>query len=203
MATREQLNATLSRADELLRRKVEREEAELKREDAERMMAEREQTRADSHRCYQISERYDEAFRSLGVQTPAPIDGERPGQYRARLYEGLRRRLPPDHAWADVRADEVPADARSQIEGLVIAAARKEGERPSVANLPPDREISRIRIDPNTGARSTEYFSRESFIKGLGRPGRLVERILNPRTGMVLLGPPVSRVEVGGHYAPY
>jgi len=39
-------------------------------------------------------------------------------------------KLPGDHEWANVRADDIPPSARSQIEQFVISAAKAEGERP-------------------------------------------------------------------------
>ena len=184
---------TLSRADALLRERVRREEAALEREDAESMMAERERVRNDSHRCYQISERYADAFESFGVRPPAPIDGERPGQYRARLFESLRLRLPSDSEWSGVRADSVPASARDQIELIVIAAAKKEGLTPSMSSLPASGEVTRLRTDPETGAKATEFYSRSSFIRDMGRPGRRVVRLLDPRSRTVIWGEPLER----------
>ena len=203
MAAQNRFSETLSRADEILAERTKREIARLKAEDAAAEVEATEQARADSFRRQEIASKYQSAFGAFGEAVPMPAADELPGRFRMRLYETLRRRLPPSNQWSNVRADELPADARSVVEKSIIEAATAEGLSPSMSSLPPDREVVRHRIDETTGARSTEYFSRESFIKGLGRPGRLVERILNPRTGMVLLGPPVSRVEVGGHYAPY
>ena len=38
-----------------------------------------------------------------------PVDGERPGRYRRRMFDRLRRKLPENHDLPDVRADELPA----------------------------------------------------------------------------------------------
>jgi hypothetical protein len=43
----------------------------LEREDAERADAAREQPSADSWRCREIAELYDDSFRSFGVSTPS------------------------------------------------------------------------------------------------------------------------------------
>jgi hypothetical protein len=77
------------------------------------------------------------------------------------------------------------------IEQLVLDAAKAEGKRPSYENLPASGElISRTRVDDATGEKSIEYFGRESFIKELSRPSQRVVRLLNPRTGEILQGPP-------------
>jgi hypothetical protein len=69
-SVRDRINATINRADDLLRERLRREP--LEREDAERADAAREQARADSWRCREIAELYDDSFRSFGVSTPSP-----------------------------------------------------------------------------------------------------------------------------------
>ena len=189
------LQDTLSRADEVLAERTRRELAKMRAEDAAAEAADRDRVRNDGFKRIEVAQRYADAYRAFGVEPPAPIEGESVGQFRMRLYEGLRRKLPPSNEWADVRADEVPADARTVIEGIIIEAAKAEGLRPSVANLPPDREVVRHRVDENTGAKTTEFFARKSFIKRLSQPGRKVERILDPKRGAVLFGPPLDRFE--------
>jgi hypothetical protein len=63
------INATINRADDLLRERLHRGKAALEREDAERADAAREQARADSWRCREIAELCDDSFRSFGVST--------------------------------------------------------------------------------------------------------------------------------------
>ena len=73
---------------------------------------------------------------------------------------------------------------------MLLDAAKAEGERPSTENLPSDGSlIARNRVD-DMGAKTTEFFGRESFVKSMGLPGRRVLRICNPKTGDVLHGPP-------------
>jgi hypothetical protein len=50
-----------------------------------------------------------------------------------------------------------------------------------------------VRTDDATGHKEIHYFGTQSFIKSLGRPGRRVLRICNPKTGQVLFGPPIPR----------
>ncbi len=193
------LQDTLSRADEVLAERTRRELAKMRAEDAATERAEREQAMADSHKRVEIAAKYQDAFASFGEDVPMAIADERPGAFRKRLYETLRRRLPSDHNLSDVRADDISGVAARNFEQMMLEAARAEGYKPSVENLPPGREIVRHRVDENSGAKSTEFFARESFIKGLNQ----VVRILNPKTGQVLMGPPMSRVETTNHYSPY
>ena len=194
MATREQLSATMARADAVLRRKIAHEEAELDRADAEREIEEIERARAELFRRFEVAAKYLPAFEAFGERPPQPMADERPGAFRKRLFKTLQRRLPEGHEWSGVRADDLadPA-ARTEIERLVISAATAEGLKPSVSNLPEGREITRNRVDPETGARATEFYSRSSFIKDLGRPGRRVVRLLDPRSRTVIWGEPLER----------
>jgi len=60
-------------------------------------------------------------------------------------------------------------------------------------NLPPAGEfVRRERVDPNSGTKQTEFFGRESFIKGLCRPARKVSAFVT-KQGVVFCGPPPSR----------
>jgi septal ring factor EnvC (AmiA/AmiB activator) len=87
MSLSDRLDGSSRRIDAMLDGMTRREMAARQREDAERMMAEREQARADSERCRQFQIRYDDAFQAFGVRTPAPVEGERSGAYRKRLFE--------------------------------------------------------------------------------------------------------------------
>jgi hypothetical protein len=132
--------------------------------------------------------KYADSFAAFGSQPPAPVEDERPGVYRARLFEHLRRRSPSGHEWPSVRADDIPPSARASIEALVIDAAMAEGAKPSVDNLPPPGEfVQRVRIDPDTNERRTEFFGRRSFIADMSRPGRKVAALLTNR-GTVFCG---------------
>jgi hypothetical protein len=187
------INSTTNGLDALLA-KFARQDAEREaREAAEQARADAAQAKADALRRVEIADRYDPAFRAFGTLVPEPAADERPGVYRARLFETLRHRLPSDHEWASVRADDVPASARNQIESLVIKAALAEGLRPSESNLPRDGLVRRERVD-DMGARSIEWAGRQSFIKSMGRPGERVLRFVDPKRGIVVMGAPFSRM---------
>jgi hypothetical protein len=179
----------------VLAERLRREVKDLERQDAERMMADAAQARGDSERRREYGARYADAFAAFGTETPPPVDDETPGQYIRRLYERLRHRLPSGHDLANVRADDLPAGpARTNFERLLIQAAIAEGLQPSRDNLPPSGElVPRVRGDPDSGARETHWYGRRSFIKDLSREGRRVLRLVDPRTGNVLMGQPFSR----------
>jgi hypothetical protein len=176
--------------DNMARREAERQRAE----DSARMRAEREQARADSERCREYQVRYDDAFRGFGVQTPPPVEGERPGRYRQRLYEGLRRKLPSDHELFATRADDIPSSAARNFESMLLTAAMGEALRPSPENLPRDGSLIRRERTDEHGARSVEWLGRRSFIADMGRPSGRVLRFVDRKNGnAVVWGMPFSR----------
>jgi hypothetical protein len=185
---------TLSRADAVLRQRVQREEAALAAENADLEAARRVKAHRNAERCREHQARYVDAFESFGVHAPPPIDGERSVDYRDRLWNRLIRKLPPTHEMASVYADDLSTEVMNGLEPRLLAAARQEGLRPSEANLPDGGElIARHRIDSATGERSVEYFGRESFIKAMGAPTRKVAAIVDRSTNQVIWGRPLPQ----------
>ena len=134
-------------------------------------------------------------FQLLALAPPRLSKASDRGNIAAGCSRPLRTKLPSDHEWADVRADDVPTSARTQIEALVIKAAMAEGLRPSVENLPRDGSlIRRERVDQDSGARSIEWLGRKSFIADMGRESQLVARIADPRRGIVHWGEPLHHM---------
>ena len=77
------------------------------------------------------------------------------------------------------------------FEAMLLEAAKAEGQRPSVDNLPNDGSlVARHRTDSATGERMTEFYGRRSFIADMGRPGRKVERIVDRSSGQTIWGRP-------------
>ena len=178
MSLTAELEAAECRLAQMVNRRADQEEQQARADAAERMMVERERAREDAERRRQYQAKYADGFAAFGSLPPAPIDDERPGVYRARLYEHLRRRLPSGHELAAVRADDlssVSAQARGNFEQMLLQAAVAEGATPSPDNLPRDGSmVSRVRVDDDSGQRRTEWFGRESFIKQLNEPGKRV-----------------------------
>jgi hypothetical protein len=188
------VHSQASRIDAMLDGIVRREAEREAREDAARDRKAAEQARADSERCRQVQVKYADAFSAFGVLTPAPVEGERPGAYRQRLYEYLRKKLPSGHDLSTVRADDIPAgDAARNFERMMISAALAEGLKPSPENLPRDGSLIRRERTDDLGTRSIEWLGNESFIRGLNREGQRVLRFIDPKTQNVLHGLPFSR----------
>jgi hypothetical protein len=189
------IDASMQRLDHVIDQRLRREEQALAAENADQLRANAQQAREDAERRRMIVAKFDDAFASFSTETPQAREDEAPGDYRRRLFERLRRRLPDSHDLANIRADELPSgQPYLNFERLIIDAAKAEGERPSFDNLPPSGElISRIRTDEDTGAKATHWYGRESFIKELGRPAHKVMRVCDPRTQNILWGAPFSR----------
>ena len=128
-----------------------------------------------------------------------PVDDEAPSAYRRRLFNRLARKLSPDHRLASIRSDDLGGQevVFENFEQMLLEAAKAEGERPSIANLPPDGAmISRARVDADSGAKVTEFFGTQSFVKDFTRAGRRVARIIDPNSRTVIWGQPLDRVHV-------
>ena len=66
---------------------------------------------------------------------------------------------------------------------MLLDAAVAEGDKPSFANLPKDGSmVTRVRVDPDSGHRRTEYFGRRSFIADLSMEPKRVVRIVDPKS---------------------
>jgi hypothetical protein len=186
---------TISRLDSVLDRSMRRVEAVEARMDAEREDARRQRMRDAMHERTEIAARYDSAFRSFGTTVPEPADDEPVAAYRRRLFNRLARKLAPDHELSSIRADDLGGQAivLDNFERMLLDAAKVEGERPSVENLPADGSmVMRTRTDDMNG-KSIEWFGKRSFIADMGGPGRPVERIVDRRTGNAIWGRPFSQ----------
>jgi hypothetical protein len=143
----------------------------LQQQEADRIAEAREQDRHHAESRQRIQTRYDDAFASFGEHTPPPVADEYPGDYRRRLLQRLINKLPAGSDWATSRADDFDSAAIKPIEAQVLAAAKVEGDWPSRQNLPRDGSmVKRERVDRATGARTTTWHGRTSFIKALTRP---------------------------------
>ena len=85
-AVQARFDETLSRADDLLRERLRREEQELARQDASLEEARRQRQRANAEARREIQATYADAYRSFGTEVPAPVDDEAPMAFRRRLF---------------------------------------------------------------------------------------------------------------------
>ena len=182
------LQSKIDRLDALLDRRLADQEAEQARADASLEEARRARQREHAERRRVIAEVYDDAFRSFGTEVPAAVDDEAPAAYRRRLFNRLARKLPSGHDLADVRADDVCGQpiVFDNFEALIIEAAKREGAKPSIDNLPPDGTLVARHRSDDTGTRFTEFFGRSSFIKDMTRPGRKVAAIYDRNSGQAI-----------------
>ena len=90
MSYTEELQRAERRLASMIEARCSREEQEARADAAERMQAERERAREDAERRREIQVRYADAFSAHGSQVPAPVDDERPGAYRKRLFNSCR-----------------------------------------------------------------------------------------------------------------
>jgi len=181
---------TISRLDSVLDRSMRRVEAVEARIDAEREDARRQRQRDNMHERTEIASRYSDAYRSFGSEVPMPVDDEAPSRYRGRLFNRLARRLASDHELSSIRADDLSSSAVvfDNFERMMLDAAKAEGERPSIDNLPSDGSlIMRTRVD-DMGEKQINFYGKESFIRGMGREGRRVRCIRDPRSGQAIWG---------------
>jgi hypothetical protein len=135
----------------------------------------RERARRDAENCRKHQVAYSDSFASFGVQAPAPVSDERPGDYRRRLFANLQARLSPRSKLYPLDPDAMDRDTISILEPQLHQAAKAEGETPSYDNLPRDGSmVERLRLDPQTNHKQIEYFGRRSFIADMTTPGRRV-----------------------------
>ena len=108
------------------------------------------------------------SFRRTEVGACAPVDDERPGAYRERLFEFPAEQIAvdPRPRYDPVGMKLAPAPARRRFKQMLLEAAKAEGSGPQfLENLPRDGSmITRVRADPDSGQRRTEFFGRRSFI---------------------------------------
>ena len=130
MSMTAELQAAERRLAAMVNRRADAEEAQARAEAAERMMAERQRAREDAERRREYQVRYADAFAAFGSLPPAPVEDERPGEYRARLFEHLRRRWLWCKHWKSSQAGVLGLDVDHaastayQISGAVLFLMR-------------------------------------------------------------------------------
>jgi hypothetical protein len=150
----------------------------------------------DRARCGEHQSRYDTVFAKHGVRAPAPAVDERPPTYRRRLFAQAQSLLPSsDHPLNRFDAADLDGSSMPQLERQLLETIEAEASNPSGSNLPEtvdDPRAMRERTD-SMGGKTIEWHAKRSFIADMGRPGRRVLRLVDPRDGRVLLGTPWSR----------
>lgn len=124
----------------------------------------------DEHAAFADAQaRADNVFAGFGQRAPRPLEGESLGDYRKRLATKLKTY---STTWKGVKLTRLDDEAFAPIEAQIYADAT------AAAANPVDLEAGELRmvtkVDPTTGVRSNVFYGKESFVKGMGRPGRRV-----------------------------
>jgi hypothetical protein len=113
--------------------------------------------------------RADGVFSGFGSRAPRPLEGEALGDYRRRLATKLKSH---SATWKNIKFSKLDDEA------FAVAEAQVYSDATGAASNPVDLEAGELRevtkIDPQTGVRSIVFYGKESFVKGMGRPGRRV-----------------------------
>jgi hypothetical protein len=194
-------NATLDRVT----RRLESYEADQRRADE---ADQRSQAMVDAEKRVELQARFDPIFQSYGERAPMPAADDSPVSYHRQLLRQVQQRLSPadDRKLPSANSVTVGEIARLPVSDLTRTAreafgpmfeeaAAVQAKKPHVSTLPPEGQfVTRHVVDNMTGQHAIEYHGRRSFIADMNRPGRRVERLMNPNTGQVLIGPPFPRV---------
>jgi hypothetical protein len=124
----------------------------------------------DEHAAFADAQsRADAVFAGFGTRAPRPLEGEGLMDYRKRLANKLKTH---SSKWKTAKLSRLDEDIFSPIEEQIYADAI------TAAANPVDLEAGELRAvtktDPTTGVRTIVFYGKESFIKGMGRPGRRV-----------------------------
>jgi hypothetical protein len=179
-------------------------EAERQRRVVEDDRRSQHQLDAEANRQTQI--RADGILEQFGSRMPPPVDGEDPAAYQRAAMLHIKRRLaktderPIDPVGttigeiASVTVKHLPPSLLDQHEQRLAAAAQLQATAPHFDTLPaPGQFLTVTKTDSMTGGKRIEHFGKRSFIADLSRPGRRVERIIDPTTRQVIWGKDFSR----------
>ena len=195
----ERIRSTTSRIDAFL---AERAETERRRVEDDR----RSQSQIDAATNRDIQARFDETLQLYGQRMDQPVVGEDPISYQRHAMVHLRRNLARDDdrkidaygttvgEVASIPIKSLPDSVLANHERMLVAANQIQASAPALSTLPPAGQFMTItKTDPMNGAKEIRHYGKESFIKALSRPGRMVERIVDPVSRQVIWGKPFSR----------
>jgi hypothetical protein len=129
---------------------------------------------------------YDSVLEPMRRSAAPPSQGISVNEFRRRSLGYIQQFLPPSSKWRGISLDGCMSDALNVIEPQVLSEARLTAANPRLlAQTPAARADT---LDPNIkaiecndgGTRSIRYFG-QSFVVGMGRPGRLVTSFTTDR----------------------
>jgi hypothetical protein len=117
---------------------------------------------------------YDDTLRKVGMRAPQPTLGQTVNNYRRETLRNLKRTfLPPAHDLYQVQYRQLEADALQVFEPQLLQACVVEANNP--AHVPPG-ELRKIEeLDEYGKLKTIKWIGQESFVKAMGRPGRLAK----------------------------
>jgi hypothetical protein len=138
-----------------------------------------EQEREIAERLTLFQSRYDESLAPFQRHAPAPVEGESVNSYRRRALGYLQSYTSPDNPWRGKSLAGLMSDALNVADAQVVNDVLEVSRRPKLMATTPAARIDSL--DPNIkaiecndgGTQSTRYYG-QSFVVGMGRPGRLV-----------------------------
>jgi hypothetical protein len=150
---------------------------------------------ADREAKTALQAKADDSYSLWGEAPPKPLSDEGVGHYRRRLVADMQRHLPAGDKMSRTRFPGLRKEATAVLDRLepdLVEAFKAARFDPATAPLTGERAIEQV--DPHTGARTTLFNRRTSFIADMGLPCRKVHRLMGSEGGVgpikVLLGPP-------------
>ena len=125
----------------------------------------------DEHAAFaEAQAKADSVFNGFGKRAPRPLEGEGFLDYRKRLATDLKKY---SDRWKSIKLSKLDAETFTPIEEQVYADAITAAAHP--LDLAPGELRAVTKTNPTTGVRTIEFYGKESFVKGMGRPGRRVQ----------------------------
>jgi hypothetical protein len=121
--------------------------------------------------------RADSVFNGFGKRAPRPMEGEGIVDYRTRLANTLK---PYSKVWSKAKLTKLPIETFEIAEEQIYTDAIEAAAHPSDLDEGELRAVTTI--DQNTGLRTTKFFGKESFIKGISQPNRRITKIRTERS---------------------
>jgi len=131
----------------------------------------------DASRKWQ--EHYQKEVEDIGLNIPPPSLGQKTNDYRREMMRLLKKTfIPASHKLSKVQMRQLPDDVLSGFEQMLLPACRTEAFNPLTVPKGEIREV--VRVDQN-GLKVRHFIGQESFVKGMGRPGRRVISFRTPQ----------------------
>jgi hypothetical protein len=131
--------------------------------------------------CRLWQEQVDNHLQYVGGRAPQPVIGQKTNNYVRETCRTLKRTfLPQNHELYRVQWRELPGDALQALVPQLLDACVKEAENPDTVT---PGEFRQVKVhNPYTGrVDAIKFIGPESFVKAMGRPGRLA-KIRTPDT---------------------